>query len=181
VEEYIEAKLFTAWLSNHTASKPNEKINEISEDNDGKTTSTTTTNNNDDNNHIKKNSDMGPLLKYNEFDVTFDIAVEEFLGGLCDLTGEIGCYAVARGMVRDVHYAAKQCLLTNQNILTSTQVLPIKRIPNNVYKKMDAAKLCATKLQRMLYEISLSEATGGRHIHTDVNGTLIMTMRVLDQ
>jgi hypothetical protein len=75
-----------------------------------------------------------------------------------------GRFAVACGTVRNVD-GVKKCLGTNQNILYAIQ--KIERLPSHVYKKMETVKHSITKLQRMLYEISLSEATG-RNMQTTI-------------
>eukprot|EP00546_Thalassionema_frauenfeldii_P000751 CAMPEP_0178932594 /NCGR_PEP_ID=MMETSP0786-20121207/22725_1 /TAXON_ID=186022 /ORGANISM="Thalassionema frauenfeldii, Strain CCMP 1798" /LENGTH=440 /DNA_ID=CAMNT_0020609945 /DNA_START=116 /DNA_END=1438 /DNA_ORIENTATION=+ len=102
-------------------------------------------------------SPTGDLLKPDEF--IFELKPEEYLGGLCDLTGEVGRYAVQRGTVRDTD-GVKLALHTNSQILDAIQKM--ERIPSGVNKKMDQLRRSVEKLERMLYEMSLSEATGRR-------------------
>ena len=67
LEEFVEGKLFYCWL--HGNGGGGEKSD------DGKP--------------------AGKILMFDE--INLPISVDEYLGGLCDLTGEIGRYAVARG------------------------------------------------------------------------------------
>lgn len=129
VEEYVEAKLFAAWL--------------------------------------EPNADMtasGKILVPADFTV-LALQPDEYLGGLCDLTGEIGRYAVQRGTKRDVD-GVRLCLHSNQRILAEIQSMPV--FPSGIGKKMDQLRRSVEKLERILYELSLSEAAGGRPIHTEV-------------
>jgi len=99
----------------------------------------------------------GELLHMEDF--LFQLKPAEYLGGLCDLTGEVGRYAVQRGTVRDLN-GVKLVLHTNQLILQSIQTM--ERTPSYTNKKMDQVRRSVEKLERMLYELSLSEATGRR-------------------
>jgi predicted translin family RNA/ssDNA-binding protein len=97
----------------------------------------------------------GILLKPEDFTVSLE--TDEYLGGLCDLTGEIGRHAVQRGTARDLD-GVKQCLETNASILLAIQMM--ERLPNGIAKKMDQLRQSVEKIERMTYELSLSEATG---------------------
>lgn len=94
-----------------------------------------------------------------------DLEPEEYIGGLCDLTGEVGRFAVQRGTVRDFE-AVQLCLQTNQAILTALNMM--ESWPWGTGKKLDVVRTSVDKLQRMLYEMSLSEAAGGRNVKSDV-------------
>ena len=98
---------------------------------------------------------VGDLLLPDEFPI--QLSPEEYLGGLCDLTGEVGRYAVQRGTARDSD-SVKLCLHTNSCILNAMQSM--ERLPSAMNKKMDQLGHSVEKLERMLYEMSLSEATG---------------------
>jgi predicted translin family RNA/ssDNA-binding protein len=98
---------------------------------------------------------VGDLLMPNEFEI--ELNPDEYLGGLCDLTGEIGRYAVQRGTARDTD-AVKLSLHSNSCILDAIQTM--ERTPSGINKKMDQLHRSVEKLERMLYEMSLSEATG---------------------
>lgn len=100
-------------------------------------------------------SKRGELLLPEDFEVP--LSPEEYLGGLCDLTGEIGRFAVQRGTARDTD-AVKLSLFTNSCILNAVQTL--ERLPGGTGKKMDQLRRSVEKIERMLYEMSLSEATG---------------------
>lgn len=104
---------------------------------------------------IPSSTCSGILLKHDEFGI--DLESEEYLGGLCDLTGEIGRYAVQRGTDRDFE-GVKKCLEANSSILLAIQMLG--RFPGGIGKKMDQLRRSVEKLERMTYELSLSEATG---------------------
>ena len=79
---------------------------------------------------------------------------EEYLGGLCDLTGEIGRYAVKMGTVRDTA-AVKQCLATNMSIMHELQSIPL---PGDINKKVGALRMSVEKLENIVYELSLIQA-----------------------
>ena len=79
---------------------------------------------------------------------------EEYLGGLCDLTGEIGRYAVKMGTVRDSK-AVQQCLATNMSILYALQSIPL---PGDINKKLGALRMSVEKLEHIIYELSLIKA-----------------------
>ena len=108
----------------------------------------------------------GILLKPDEFGI--DLEPEEYLGGLCDLTGEIGRYAVQRGTARDFD-GVKRCLEANYAILLAIQML--ERFPSGIGKKMDQLRRSVEKLERMIYELSLSEATGRKVASETVEST----------
>jgi len=134
LEEYVEAKLFCAWLYGKDAQAAGDM-----------------------------NGPAGILLQPEDFDIA--LQPEEYLGGLGDLTGEVGRYAVQRGTARDVD-GVKLCLQTNASIYTAMQAL--ERLPQGIGKKMDAVRRSVEKLERMLYEMSLSEAAGGRNVKSDM-------------
>jgi predicted translin family RNA/ssDNA-binding protein len=97
-------------------------------------------------------------------DFSLPLQMDEYLGGLCDLTGEIGRYAVQRGTARDFD-GVKLCLATNTAIYLAMQTL--ERLPGGIGKKMDQLRQSVEKLERMTYELSLSEATGRKIAMTD--------------
>lgn len=111
-------------------------------------------------------SPSGILLAPQDFDEFVCFEPEEYLGGLCDLTGEVGRYAVQRGTERDVP-AVRLCLQTNAAILVSLEGLG--RLPGSIGKKIDAVRKSVEKIERMLYELSLSEAAGGRQLQSEVH------------
>jgi hypothetical protein len=104
---------------------------------------------------VMKPSCGGTILLPQEF--PFPVRSEEYLGALCDLTGEIGRYAVQRGTARDT-VGVSSCLETSTNILNAIESL--HRYPYGFGKKMDQLKRNVEKLERMLYELSLVQATG---------------------
>lgn len=141
LEEYVEAKLFAVWLYGN-----------------GTTAATTAASA-----AGSVSSPIGTILQPHEFGV--ELEPEEYLGGLCDLTGEIGRHAVKQGTARHVE-AVKLCLGTNRNICMALMIM--ERLPNGIGKKMDQVRRSVEKLERMLYEMSLSEAAGGRNVYSNV-------------
>eukprot|EP00301_Raphidiophrys_heterophryoidea_P020933 c5497_g1_i1.p1 GENE.c5497_g1_i1~~c5497_g1_i1.p1 ORF type:complete len:448 (-),score=111.38 c5497_g1_i1:74-1417(-) len=81
---------------------------------------------------------------------------EEYVGALCDLTGEIGRYAVTRATHRDVS-AVEQCLETDLAIMTTIIQLPI---PSKLFKKLEPLRMAISKLEMILYELSLRSTRG---------------------
>lgn len=132
IEEYAEAKLFYAWLLG----------------NESKTMDTDAA--------VPEAAAKGTLLLPDEFSAIV-LQPGEYLGGLCDLTGEIGRFAVQRGTARD-YEGVTQCLEANTAILNSIQSL--ERTPNRINKKMEQLKRSVSKIERMIYELSLSKAAG---------------------
>ena len=130
IEEYAEAKLFYAWLLG--------KENETSMDTNA------------------TGAAKGTLLLPHDFSI-LPLEPGEYLGGLCDLTGEIGRFAVQRGTSRD-YEGVHQCLEANTAILAAIQGL--EKPPNRINKKMETLKRSVSKIQRMIYEMSLSKAAG---------------------
>lgn len=139
LEEFAEAKLFQVWLHGSTG-----KQNEASANPNGK------------------------ILSPQELDAVMDdphFSPEEYIGGLSDLTGEIGRFAVQRGTARDVD-SVRVCLSSNSAILRELQCMG--RLPGNTGKKLEAPSSSVRKLERILYELSLSDAAGGRNVQSDV-------------
>lgn len=111
----------------------------------------------------ESSSPAGKVLLHEDFTkVTLD--PQEYLGGLCDLTGEIGRYAVKRATARDTKNVVK-CMETNMSILYAIEALSSH---GNIGKKMDPLRRTVEKQERMLYELSLVEATGRNTIVADV-------------
>jgi predicted translin family RNA/ssDNA-binding protein len=127
MQEYAEAKLFYVWL--------------LGRDGEGSTKDCIVPSN--------------VLLKLEDFSIALE--PEEYLGGLCDLTGEIGRYAVQRGTARDVE-GVKGCLEANAAIMVAIRTM--ERVPGSTGKKMVQLRRSVEKIERMTYEMSLSEATG---------------------
>jgi predicted translin family RNA/ssDNA-binding protein len=134
LEEYAEAKLFYAWLYGDTTQVP----------------------------EMTPGQPPARLLQWDEFE-PLELTTVEYLGGLCDLTGEVGRVGVHKATARDKE-GIKLCLATNRSILTALQMM--ERIPQELGKKMDVLKRSVEKLERILYELSLSEAAGGRDVQT---------------
>ena len=106
---------------------------------------------------------QGTVLLPNEWG-ELPIEPEDYLGGLCDLTGEIGRYAVQRGTARDVK-GVELCWATNHSICQALEVMD--RLPSGINKKMETLRRSVEKIERMLYEMSLSEAAGGRAVQSE--------------
>jgi predicted translin family RNA/ssDNA-binding protein len=136
LEEYVEGVLFHTWLHG---------IGDIGKGGKG------------------TNQPAGKVLLPNEF--SLKISTEDYLGGLCDLTGEIGRFAIARGTVRDKE-GVKLCLESNKSIFMTLKMLG--RLPKNVSKKVSAVSSSVDKLERVLYEQSLMEMTGRKEFSSSV-------------
>lgn len=128
LEEYVEGKLFYCWLHGDSEGEPGDS---------------------------KNNAPAGTILSFD--DITLPITVDEYIGGLCDLTGEIGRFAVARGTVRDKE-SVKICLETSKNIYMAIRMAG--KLPGNINKKMNPLKNSIEKMERILYEQSLMEMAG---------------------
>jgi predicted translin family RNA/ssDNA-binding protein len=138
MEEYAEAHLFAVWLYGR---EPNPVA----------TTG-----------GALPSRPCGVLLRLQDFgDV--GLSLDEYVGGLCDLTGEIGRYAVLRGTARDVD-GVQFCLQTVTDIYYALET--IERLPQGAGKKMDPLRKAIEKMERMLYELSLSNAAG-RPVRSD--------------
>ena len=128
LEEYVEGKLFYTWL--HGVGEEAGK--------DGTT--------------VKA---VGKILLPNE--MPLNISTEDYLGGLCDLTGEIGRFAVARGTARDKE-SVKLCLDSGKSIYMTLKVMG--KLPRNISKKVGMVSKSVEKMEKLLYEQSLMEMTG---------------------
>lgn len=106
---------------------------------------------------------VGRILLPDE--IPLSISTEDYLGGLCDLTGEIGRFAVARGTVRDKE-SVKLCLDSNKSIHQTLKMLG--KLPKNISKKMGMVAKSVEKLERVLYEQSLMEMTGRKEFASGV-------------
>ena len=87
----------------------------------------------------------------------------EYLGGLLDMTGEVGRYAVAAATRRDVG-----AVLKLYQILGRVLVLP--GLPGAMLKKTEVAKATLRKLDNMLYELSLSRKSSSTEPDAGVGG-----------
>eukprot|EP00532_Pseudo-nitzschia_australis_P004762 CAMPEP_0168184718 /NCGR_PEP_ID=MMETSP0139_2-20121125/13398_1 /TAXON_ID=44445 /ORGANISM="Pseudo-nitzschia australis, Strain 10249 10 AB" /LENGTH=461 /DNA_ID=CAMNT_0008106377 /DNA_START=252 /DNA_END=1637 /DNA_ORIENTATION=+ len=132
IEEYTEAKLFYAWLLGNDEDKDTDM--DIAD---------------------KNAAAKGTLLLPKDFSV--ELEPGDYLGGICDLTGEIGRFAVQRGTARD-YDGVRQCLEANSAIMTSIESL--EKPPNGINKKMGQLRQSVSKIERMIYEMSLSKAAG---------------------
>ena len=87
-----------------------------------------------------------------------DMHPSEYLGGVCDLVGEIGRYAVRRATERDAP-AVRACLGTAVAVQSAILVLG-QAAPRGIAKKVEALKTAVRKLEQLLYELSLVERSG---------------------
>lgn len=137
LEEYAEAKLFYAWLFGDTTQVPST-IPEVP---------------------------PARMLQREDFE-PIKMEPEEYLGGICDLTGEVGRFAVQQATLRD-REGVLICLQTNKSIQTALQMMTKFPNPKNIGKKLDQLNNSVEKIERILYEMSLSEAAGGRNVQTE--------------
>ena len=105
------------------------------------------------------NKPSGTILTPNDFT---DLNVEpvEYLGGLCDFTGEIGRYVVRCGTNRDKE-GGQLCLRTNTSIRDKIDCLP--RIPGHINKKMTALRISVEKCIVFIDKISPHVSTSFLH------------------
>lgn len=97
--------------------------------------------------------------------IPLQISTEDYLGGLCDLTGEIGRFAVARGTARDKE-GVKLCLDSCKSVYMTIKMLG--KLPRNVSKKVSMVSKTVEKLQRVFYEQNLMEMSGKREFASGV-------------
>jgi predicted translin family RNA/ssDNA-binding protein len=166
LEEYVEAKLFYVWLHGRGDSIADRIGKAIAggEEEEAKPPKDV----NLDELPDRFQMASGIILLPQDFARDFILLEpDEYVGGLCDLTGEIGRYAVQRGTARDVA-SVRQCLYTNANILSAIQSMERcsdgSPSGNQIMKKMETVRNSVQKIERMLYELSLSEAAGGRPV-----------------
>merc|ERR1711871_1803050 len=88
------------------------------------------------------------------------VTAGEYLGGLGDLTGEVGRWAVAKATARDTTAAAKAL---QANLLVQSAILSLGDTGlKAVERKAQALRTNVKKLEHMLYELSLTKGTGRR-------------------
>ena len=80
------------------------------------------------------------------------LSEEEYLGGVCDLTGEIGRVAVAAATKRDLD-RVKVVYATDVAVLEQLAVLPL---PPKLTKKIDPLSQAVKKIEAILYELALN-------------------------
>jgi len=108
---------------------------------------------------LSKDSESSILFKEDMSIIDF----EEYIGGLCDLTGEVGRVAVAYGTKRDSENVTR-CLATNMSILNTLQTVSL---PPKLNKKIGALEQSVSKLEQILYEISLIDSKGGGMVQVE--------------
>ena len=135
LEEWVEGKLFYTWLHGDEGNEASKGMNQA----------------------------VGKILLPNEF--SLKISTEDYLGGLCDLSGEIGRFAVARATARDKE-SVKLSLESNKSILMTLKMLG--KLPRNISKKVNMVNTSVEKLERVLYEQSLMEMTGRKEFASGV-------------
>jgi len=159
IEEYVEAKLFYVWLVGKETNNENNNNNNMDMDIEPSSVSVSSS--------VQQAGEgggggegggaTGQLLLPHEFSSQIHLEPVEYLGGLCDLTGEIGRYAVQRGTARD-YDGVGLCLESNSVILNA--IVLLERAPPSIQKKMEQLRKSVTKIKRMTYEMSLSQAAG---------------------
>ena len=135
LEEWVEGKLFYTWLHGDEGHEASKGVNQA----------------------------VGKILLPDEF--SLKISTEDYLGGLCDLSGEIGRFAVARATARDKE-SVKLSLESNKSILMTLKMLG--KLPRNISKKVNMVNTSVEKLERVLYEQSLMEMTGRKEFASEV-------------
>ena len=82
----------------------------------------------------------------------------EYLGGVCDLVGELGRFAVRRATERDA--AAVREALSSAVAVQAALLALGDALPRAVSKKLDALRTSVRKLEQLLYELSLVQRSG---------------------
>jgi Predicted RNA-binding protein of the translin family len=142
LEEYAEAKMFHGWLLG-------------TKDDEAGT-------------GFDLSKPRGKVLMPDDF-AKVQLEPEDYIGGLCDLTGEIGRFAVKKGTERNAD-GVKLCLETNTSILYAIESLSKLPGGGGLGKKIDPLRNSVEKLEKMLYELSLVKATG-RNITADIHNS----------
>eukprot|EP00908_Phaeocystis_cordata_P014477 Transcript_25576.p1 GENE.Transcript_25576~~Transcript_25576.p1 ORF type:complete len:463 (-),score=188.37 Transcript_25576:102-1490(-) len=86
------------------------------------------------------------------------LTLSEYLGGVCDLVGELGRFAVRRATERDA--AGVREALASAVAVQSALLALGGALPRGIHKKTDALKMAVRKLETLLYELSLVERSG---------------------
>ena len=82
----------------------------------------------------------------------------EYLGGVCDLVGEIGRHAVRKATERDAD-AVRASLATAVAVQSALLSLG-PAAPRGLHKKGDGLRTSVRKMETLLYELSLVERSG---------------------
>ncbi|KAL1522086.1 hypothetical protein AB1Y20_021729 [Prymnesium parvum] len=101
----------------------------------------------------------GELLPFEDTTLLGGVLLpSEYLGGCCDLVGEIGRYAVRRATERDAEAVRKS--LASAIAIHSAMLSMAGLLPRGIAKKSDPLKQAIRKLETLLYELSLVERSG---------------------
>ena len=79
---------------------------------------------------------------------------EEYLGGVCDLTGEVGRVAVAAATARDLA-TVRRVFETDVAVMEAVSGL---NLPPKLAKKVGPLEMCVRKVEHLLYELALAAA-----------------------
>lgn len=105
------------------------------------------------------------ILSMAEMSNDIELSPDEYLGGLVDLTGEIGRWAVARAAERDAHavtHALMTCLRIQDLTLSLGDVAPHK-----LTKKFNDVNRNVSKLEKVLYDLTLVKGTGRKNVSSE--------------
>lgn len=98
----------------------------------------------------------GKLLNLDEMQgasgLQFPLLLMEYLGGIMDLTGEVGRLAIRSGQRRDAE-AIKSCLTCVEAVYDGVSILPY--LPGSLSKKIGPLKGTLNKIEQVLYELAL--------------------------
>jgi predicted translin family RNA/ssDNA-binding protein len=109
------------------------------------------------------NDESSKSLILNMEDFEIQLEPVEYLGGLCEMTGEIGRCALKCGTERDIE-GAKHCLEASASISIAIELMA--SYPSSIGKKVGFVKRGVEKLEKMTYEMSLVLAAGGLKVST---------------
>ncbi|CAJ1395156.1 unnamed protein product [Effrenium voratum] len=84
----------------------------------------------------------------------FDLLLAEYLGGVMDLTGEVGRFAIrSASQGRSGKEAIKSCLACVEVVYDGVSILP--HVPSSLSKKIGPLKSTMSKIEQVLYELAL--------------------------
>jgi len=93
--------------------------------------------------------------------LSFELTIPEYLGGLMDLTGEVGRLAIRKASAgREAVGDVEKCLACVEGVFQGVQDLVY--LPGGVGKKMGALRSTLLKIEGVLYELALLSHAGIR-------------------
>ena len=135
IEEYVEGCLFESWLRNVDEIPSGERV------------------------PLATMTEVSKRI-VDSAQSEFNLSPAEYLGGLFDLTGEIGRWAIAQATLRKTD-KVRQALNSTYEVQTTVALLG-EALPPKLRKKNSALTGTIKKLEHVLYELALTKGTGMR-------------------